>query len=116
MASVECVVTFTNGRTFERTVEMSGQGKEALEALSTVLSSLRDEVNVAITEVVEQERTAGKTQKRSSSQVDSSSGENNDLLFHSVSKPPPQLQMRKMMTPHQMLNTRNPDRPAVCLY
>ena len=85
MASVECVVAFTDGRTVERTAEVSGQGKEALEALSTVLSSLRDEVNVAITEVVEQERAAGKSQKRSSSQVDSSSdGEWNDLPCYAV--------------------------------
>ena len=81
MASVECIVKFSDGRTVERSAQVPRQGKEALEALSKVLSSLKNEVNVAITEVVEQEKAAGKSQKRPNSQVDSSSeGTRTDLL------------------------------------
>ena len=76
MASVvECAITFTDGRQVTRTAPVSGDGKDALESLSTALLTLKDTVNADITKVVEEEKASGKNQqKRPSSQIDNSDG------------------------------------------
>ena len=65
MSAVECSLEFSDGEQILKTGNLSGQGKEYYESLSTVLSQLKEETNSLLTIRVEKEkRQPAQIQKR----------------------------------------------------